>query len=163
MPIPQRTLQSKQHSLLHIVEHCIINLMPNTDKRKYTAYMRAYMLKRYHERRTRAVTLLGGVCVVCGESHDLEIDHIDRKEKSFSISKLWSGREDRFLKELKKCQLLCRKHHQQKSIKERGWNSRSSHGTVAAYTHGKCRCEKCKKAKRKQMREYRKSRDGRVP
>lgn len=163
MTIPQRTLQSKQHLLLKFVEHCIINLMPCRDKRKYNTYMRAYMLKRYHERRAQALILLGGVCAICGDPHNVEIDHVDYKKKSFPLSKLWSVRESRFLEELRKCQLLCKKHHQKKSIEERGWDSRNTHGTIAAYTHGKCRCEKCRKAKRNQMREYRKHKSGRVP
>jgi hypothetical protein len=36
------------------------------------------------------------------------------------------------------------------------------HGTYAAYTNRKCRCEECKIAAREYMREYRKTESGRA-
>jgi len=36
-----------------------------------------------------------------------------------------------------------------------------NHGTYAAYTNSKCRCEECKEAAREYMRKYRKTESGR--
>ena len=74
--------------------------MPRKDKERYNAYMRSYMLKRYHERRALALDYLGGFCVYCGSTEKLEFDHIDRTSKSFPISKLWSTAEDKFWEEI---------------------------------------------------------------
>lgn len=36
--------------------------MANSDPVKYREYMKEYMLKRYHDRRNKAVAKLGGSC-----------------------------------------------------------------------------------------------------
>lgn len=114
-------------------------------------YMREYMLKRYHERRKQAVEILGGKCVVCGTTAQLEIDHIDRLTKTMDLGKLWSCAKKRYFEELKLCQLLCKAHHEIKSAKE------------ASVEHGQgltgkrnCRCEICKPLKNKYQRENKK-------
>lgn len=86
------------------------------DKEKYNVYMREYMLKRYHERRAESLRILGGKCIQCGVTEELEIDHIDPKTKTFETGKVWSFSKERWLKELEKCQLLCKKHHKEKTI-----------------------------------------------
>lgn len=40
-------------------------------------YMRAYLKRRYWERRATAIKILGGKCCRCGSTHGLGIDHID--------------------------------------------------------------------------------------
>lgn len=89
--------------------------MPYKD---YNRKMAEYMLRRYHQRRKDALDYLGGACAVCGTQETLEIDHIDPEQKSFYISQLWSVSQERFTQELSKCQLLCNKHHVEKSRPE---------------------------------------------
>lgn len=132
--------------------------MPVKDKKRYNAYMKKYMLARYHEVRARLLNLLGNKCAICYSTEDLEIDHIDYKQKKFNIAKCYSYSDEKLFKELAKCRLLCTKCHEKKSIEERGRNSRSQHGTVACYRHGKCRCVLCKEAWKLYTREYRKRR-----
>lgn len=89
--------------------------MPAKD---YNRYMKQYMLNRYHERRQRAIVLLGGACTVCGRTETLEIDHINPEAKAMSLSKMWSVSEARYIAELSRCQLLCHEHHVEKSRAE---------------------------------------------
>src|SRR3989304_5941083 len=102
-------------------------------KESYNAYMNKYMTKRYHSRRRRAIKSLGRRCVRCGSTKRLEFDHRNRRHKSFGLwSKTYS--EKKFVKELKKCQLLCKKCHIEKSILERGYKvAKGTHGTLSAY------------------------------
>ena len=88
-------------------------------KKCYNEYMRAYMANRYIKRRKQIIEKLGGVCVECGTTENLEIDHIERSMKSFGIGKAiagWSWK--RLNQELDKCQLLCKTHHQDKTVSE---------------------------------------------
>lgn len=109
---------------------CYLNPVPIKDRAAYNAYMAEYMLRRYHKRRAEALALLGGKCVVCGTTEDLNFDHIDRDTKSFSISRLWSISYNRFLAEVQKCQILCQAHHIEKS-KAAGDFSRRTSASVA--------------------------------
>jgi 5-methylcytosine-specific restriction endonuclease McrA len=121
------------------------------NRETYNAYMRVKILERYHKRRTEAKQRLGGKCVVCGTKENLEFDHINAKEKSFGISKLWSVSQEKFDAELLKCQLLCKDHHEVKT-KLFGDNTGGGSNRVDDYTHGtgymydkdKCRCDECK-------------------
>ncbi len=129
-------------------------------REKYNAYMRKKHLERYHRLRKEAIDQLGGCCVGCGSRENLELDHIDPKSKSFEVSKFLSVSLEDFRKELKKCQLLCRKCHVKKTLKEQGKLPTGTHGTLSTYSHGKCRCQKCKDTwnaySRKYKREWRK-------
>lgn len=80
--------------------------------------MREYMLRLYHERMAKAREQLGGRCVRCGETEDLDFDHVDRKQKSFTIGMMWSLSEVKFQAELMKCQLLCHDCHNKKTTSE---------------------------------------------
>lgn len=95
--------------------------MPLSDKAEYNAYMAGYMLRRYHERRTEALTLLGGVCIRCKTDEDLNFDHIDRDTKSFPISQLWSVSRTKYLSEIAKCQILCGPCHRDKTRENRDY------------------------------------------
>lgn len=95
--------------------------MPVSNKADYNAYMKDYMLARYHERRAEALALLGGFCVRCGSDEDLNFDHIDRDTKAFPISKLWSVSRVRFLSEIAKCQILCVPCHKEKTKENRDY------------------------------------------
>jgi len=125
-----------------------------TDKNKYNAYMREYMLNRYHRRRAEAMLRIGGKCVDCGTTENLEFDHVDPTTKEFEISKIWSYSKTKLEYELEKCVLRCSFHHSQKSAIEQ------------SVEHGKgntgkknCRCELCRPLKNAYMREWKKRRN----
>ncbi|MEX0755880.1 MAG: hypothetical protein WD739_09460 [Actinomycetota bacterium] len=74
--------------------------------------------RRYERRKADAVAYLGGRCAVCGTTESLEFDHVDPTTKAFGISANLSRRWTMVLVELKKCQLLCKRHHHDKSASE---------------------------------------------
>lgn len=81
--------------------------------------MNEYMLDRYYRRKAIAIRVLGGECVKCGATKELEFDHIDPDTKISSIGKmLASASYEKLNSELKKCQLLCKKHHHEKTKSE---------------------------------------------
>lgn len=124
-------------------------------KETYNIYMRKYHLDWYYKRKKILIDLLGGKCVSCRSKNDLEFDHKDPGEKTFSISKKITTLSMNELKEeLKKCQLLCKICHIDKSMKEKGQMlARGTHGTLSSYRY--CKCELCREAKRNYTREYR--------
>lgn len=127
------------------------------NKETYNTYQRKYQLDRYHRRRQGAILALGGKCRVCGSTENLELDHIDWRDKSFPISGLWSVSETRYLAELAKCQVLCHKHHLAKTRAESPVRRPLTHGKAwAAYKH-KCDCEECKLFRQENAAKRRKS------
>ncbi len=114
-------------------------------KESIAAYMHIYRRKRYKRIMREIIDFLGGNCIVCNSTEHLQIDHKNRLTKKFSIS---TGIEEVSSKELwrevKKCQLLCEKHHDEKTAKE----FLSKHGTKGRYRSRRfpCRCELCKNA-----------------
>ena len=118
--------------------------------------MAAYIKRRYHERRAKAIEMLGSKCAHCGATESLELDHKDPSQKSFSISKEWSVSAERFWAEASKCQLLCRSCHNIKTITEMGYKvAKGFHGTISSYKY--CRCDLCKKAQSDYAKEYRRT------
>ena len=79
----------------------------------YTDLEKERTWRRNNKRRRRAdaIRSLGGVCVRCGASEDLEIDHIDPMTKEFEITDVLTMRAETRDRELAKCQLLCSYHH----------------------------------------------------
>lgn len=73
------------------------------------AYMNDYMKRRYRKRRELAFEILGGRCVGCGTTEQLEIDHIEREgvPSNKKFAHFWNMAIERFRLELEKCQLLC--------------------------------------------------------
>jgi hypothetical protein len=74
------------------------------------------------KRKAKAIQLLGGVCVVCGSQDYLEIDHIDPDTKDSRLRKYdtgfpWTWNWHWILNELVKCQLLCKEHHLEKTLR----------------------------------------------
>jgi len=125
------------------------------DKKQYNNYMVKYMKKRYKTKRSLTLISLGNQCAKCNTKKNLEIDHIDSYKKDFDISKIWNYSENKFKKELNKCQLLCQECHIKKTRQESNQlDARSTHGTLSSYRY--CKCIECKKVKRDWMREYRK-------
>lgn len=101
----------------------------------------------YEEIKAKMHALLGGKCVVCGSTEDLEIDHIRRRYKKQEVTSMFLMCTDaQILKELKKCQLLCHTHHMEKTIRERGQQlvkGKDVHGSISSYRY--CRCPLCTK------------------
>lgn len=104
---------------------------------------------KYHRdyyvlRRNKIIDYLGGACAVCGARDDLQIDHINRDDKSFNISSNLTISNSAVRDELGKCQVLCRFHHQSKTAIE---NSGFTHGSVYAWMKKKCNCDVCATAR----------------
>ena len=66
-------------------------------------------------KKNHLIEMLGGKCVGCGITEDLQFDHIDRKNKSFTIGKCLGYSLERLIPEAQKCQLLCKSCHQIKT------------------------------------------------
>lgn len=91
---------------------------------------------------------LGGRCVRCGATKDLEFDHIEPENKVANLTVLALLRET-FWAEVAKCQLLCIEHHREKTASERvPWK----HG-VYGFRAKKCRCDICASEHRAFQRE----------
>ena len=88
--------------------------------------------------------LLGEECVRCFTQTDLVFDHIDPKTKSFNIGMNMCRSLKNLIIEIKKCQLLCKSCHGQKTALERG-RKLAHHGSETMYVYG-CRCRPCKDA-----------------
>ena len=75
---------------------------------------------RYYKNRRQCIDKLGGKCVECGVTENLQFDHINPLEKSFAISETLHfsskmKKEVKFDEELNKCQLLCPTCHMKKT------------------------------------------------
>ena len=123
-------------------------------------------MSEYKTKMEKIFDYFGGKCVKCGSIENLHIDHINHLTKSFTISENWSHSWEVLEPELKKCQLLCKKHHLEKSKEEgslaKSWKSQPNqiHGTVWSYTKYKCRCTDCKKAKSDAMKKQYRNKQG---
>ena len=106
------------------------------------AYMRTYIKARRKVRRARLIELLGGRCVRCGSTDELEFDHIDPETKVFAVGSDMSRAWDKLVKEALKCQLLCRECHVAKGIEDR---PDPAHSYYRYWYYG-CRCATCKAA-----------------
>mgnify|MGYP001617023980 CR=1 FL=1 len=105
------------------------------------------------ERRKWSLKYLGGECVECFSVSDLEFDHIDRFTKKHNVSSLFSSSINVLKEELDKCQLLCDKHHNDKTLREKGMiRAVGVHGTISSYRY--CHCSKCKDAHAAYQRGY---------
>ena len=127
--------------------------MANTNE-----YMTNYMKLRRIKRRLKIIAHLGGKCSICGTDKNLEINHINPKEKTYNIGKIQDGVWEKILEELKKCELLCKDHHKEvtkqqykKGLMPPPWNKNTAiknHGTTRKYSEDGCRCNDCVKAKK---------------
>ena len=64
------------------------------------------------KRKAIMIEMLGGKCVDCGTTENLQFDHIDPSKKSFNIACVLS---ERMLAELEKCELRCGDCHLEKT------------------------------------------------
>lgn len=125
-------------------------------KETYNEYMRKNHILRYHKIRRDAIARLGGKCKLCGEVDykKLQLDHIKSTEKEIEISLLLNVSKEKFEKELKKCQVLCKLCHIEKTIIEAGKKlAKYMHGTLSSYRY--CHCKLCREAKRIYTAKYR--------
>ena len=108
------------------------------------------MKARRSKRRQKMIDLLGGKCSNCGSKNQLEFDHKNPKKKSFDYNDIQDGPEDLILKEVNKCNLLCKPCHFKKTMEKQEFVNKdkkpSDHGSVWHYKRHKCRCDKCRKA-----------------
>lgn len=115
------------------------------------SYMKEYMLRRYHKKMTEAKLKLGNKCFKCNCTENLQLDHIDPESKNFTIAKLWNSKPEIFNAELAKCQLLCLKCHQEKTLLDMGRiSAKNTHGTLSSYRY--CKCSLCRKANTEYVR-----------
>lgn len=123
------------------------------NKNEYNKYMREYHIQRYYRLRNQALILLGNKCRVCGSKEKLQIDHVNRKFKSFEVTRMLSVSLKRFYNEIKKCQILCQTCHADKTALELGKKiARNTHGTLSSYRY--CKCNICKKVNSDYMKAY---------
>jgi hypothetical protein len=115
-----------------------------------------YLKRRRQQRREQFKQLLGGRCINCGRTSNLQFDHKDPSKKEFRISIMIDSPEQRLLDELKKCQLLCADCHKKKTLEKQEFGIESSHGTIWRYKKYKCRCDKCRQAMSEYNRNLRK-------
>jgi hypothetical protein len=102
-------------------------------------------------------------CAFCGSTRDLEIDHIDAKQKV--SHNIWSWSRSRREAELAKCRVLCRGCHQARSLEQKAElqpRRPMEHGTRATYDTWGCRCDVCLEAERSRHRAKREARRERL-
>lgn len=113
--------------------------MPYKDAAARSAYQAGYASAL-----RRAWLETHGPCAACGSADDLEVDHVERREKV--SHRIWSWSRERREDELAKCQVLCRRCHLEKTREE---NARPmEHGTISGYRYRGCRCAECREAQR---------------
>lgn len=117
--------------------------VPYKDPEKQRAYQRERLAKA-----RRDWIKENGPCW-CGSTTKLEVDHMDPSKKT--DHKVWSWSPSRRAKELEKCQVLCKKHHQEKTLSQ---IKRTTHGETRMYDLG-CRCDKCRDIKSIRNATYR--------
>jgi len=80
--------------------------------------IREHKRERNKERRAYCLEYLGGKCVKCGTTHNLQFDHIKREGKKYNIAGRLTNDFTILKEELDKCQLLCVPCHLDKTAKE---------------------------------------------
>ena len=101
------------------------NIITRKTKSKWYQKNKVEILEKingqYENNRKLIIEQLGGVCShpECNCTEDLQLDHINPLEKEYNISERLSTWDIKKLQpEIDKCQLLCPKHHLEKTIKD---------------------------------------------
>jgi hypothetical protein len=126
---------------------------------KYSREERRLYQRQYRKNlRQNALDYLGGKCIKCGSSEDLEFDHIDPSTKKANISSMLDAPKTLFWEEVRKCQILCHDCHLEKTriylkivnVGKVPANKivNPEHGTERMYSREKCRCVLCKRWKK---------------
>ena len=71
--------------------------------------------ERKKKHRQECLDRLGGKCITCGTTSNLEFDHINPNLKQFKISCHLSLSLNKLFEEVDKCQLLCKQCHIKKT------------------------------------------------
>lgn len=144
------------------MNHCTY---PNCDKEigpRRTVCRRHQNKLRNDRNRRAAIDYLGGKCVGCETTENLQFDHTDRETMLFRISQFLGMNFEELKIELDKCQLLCTDCHKKKTreeLVEAGlWDKEIPHGTVNGYMNYSCRCADCRDAwnEYQKLKQYRK-------
>jgi 5-methylcytosine-specific restriction endonuclease McrA len=124
------------------------------DRGQYNRYHLEYNKRRYALLKEEALRRLGGACVSCGSTEELEFDHILRSSKSKEVTRALLSSRKGLEEELDKCQLLCKPCHLKKTLEESGREAaEGTHGTLSSYRY--CHCDLCRKAKRDWQAKHR--------
>lgn len=79
-------------------------------------------IKLYHERRSSFFS--GKVCEECGSKENLELHHKDPRKKD--SHKIWFWSEEKRLKEIEKCIVICHDCHNKKHKKDYAFAGRAT-------------------------------------
>ena len=115
-------------------------------------YKRRYQAIKYKRIMSLIKELLGGKCVACGATEQLEIDHINMAEKEFDMTKAMTYSRKKVLEEMAKCQLLCKSCHLEKTKRDNPKTVDHGGGLTGKRN---CRCELCAPLKNKYNKKYR--------
>ncbi len=102
--------------------------------------------------RRRAEFFADKLCVKCGSTEKLELDHIDPTTKVHHA--IWSWTAARREAEIAKCQVLCKSCHWLKTVEDMKYYE-VKHGTSTMYDYQGCRCDPCKAYKKEANAKYR--------
>lgn len=128
----------------------------NLCRTHYNAKMNDYMKARYERRRLEWINKLGGRCVVCGTTDQLNFDHIIASTKEYDLAKILSGGSNaKVAAEMAKCQLLCHKDHVKKSLEFKDVKVVEHGGGVSGKKN--CLCDLCKPVKNAYARKWKKN------
>lgn len=79
----------------------------------------AKQIERRKELLKEAKEHLGGKCVCCQTTQNLEFDHIDDAKKEYNVANAVRNTREVFWNEVEKCQLLCVKCHNKKTTAQK--------------------------------------------
>ena len=102
---------NKKYYELNTEKRAEYNQLNKEQKREYTKAHR-------YEKKELCLEYLGGKCVKCGTTHNLQFDHIKREGKKYNIAGRLTNDFTILKEELDKCQLLCYDCHLEKTAKE---------------------------------------------
>lgn len=88
--------------------------MRNYKDEKYKKYHKLYNRKYYYKKRRELIEKLGGKCVICGSTNNLEFDHINSLIKKYNIGKVIKS-SSKINNEINNLQLLCHNCHLNKT------------------------------------------------